>query len=169
MICACKCILNQYGFTSHHNGLWHLRERLVYDAVCLWLIHRLQQTDSMMAHHFILGSLACRWQKSMISHIWQLSVLWLTISPSIIRSSSSPSCHLNYIKPYSRNASLHSVPESVRLSANPCASHILSASEAGCVFTLLSSGSTVLASCQRQIIPDFPLWGETVSLWLMTA
>ncbi len=123
----------------------------------------------MMAHHFSLGSLACRWQKSMISHIWQLSALWLTISPSIISSSISPSCHFNYIKPYSRNASLHRVPESIRLSANPCASHILSASGPGCVFTLLSSGSTVLARCQRQIIPDFPLWGETVSLWLTTA
>ncbi len=55
------------------------------------------------------------------------------------------------------------------LSANPCASHILSASGPNCVFTLMSSSSTVLARCQRQIIPDFPLWGETVSLWLTTA
>lgn len=169
MICAYKCILKKNCFTSHHNGLWHVRGRPVCDAVCLWLIHRLQQTGPMMAHHFSLGSLACRWQKSMISHIWQLSALWLTISPSIISSSISPSCHFNYIKPYSRNASLHRVPESIRLSANPCASHILSASGPGCVFTLLSSSSTDLAPCQRQIIPDFPLWGETVSLWLTTA
>lgn len=47
--------------------------------------------------------------------------------------------------------------------------HISSPHQGPAVFTLLSSSSTVLAHCQRQIIPDFPLWGETVSLWLTTA
>lgn len=81
----------------HHNGLWHLRERLSCDAVCLWIIHRLQQTGPLMAHHFSPGSLAYRWKKSMISHIWQLFSLWLTISPSIISTSTGPAVVLTIL------------------------------------------------------------------------
>lgn len=72
------------------------------DAVCLWLIHRLQQTGPLMAWHITSAREA-----------WPIGDkrAWSLISdsswPSPYQSSAlllAQLCHFNYIKPYSRNA-----------------------------------------------------------------
>ncbi len=167
MICAYKCILNKNCFTSHNNGLWHVRGRPVCDAVCLWLIHSRQALWWHITSAWEVWPVGDKRAQSLISDSSLLSD-W----PSPHQSSALLSAPAVILTILSHTVEMLRSTEFQRafvLSANPCASHILSASGPNCVFTLMSSSSTVLARCQRQIIPDFSLWGETVSLWLTTA